>query len=68
MSTQQIAAVKIGSDFHTVLVRPTRWGVSLKLASKPLYLAYGLLEDESAHLEQHPDKAQALLRGEVVKL
>lgn len=68
MSLQQISAVKIGRDFYTVLMRPTRYGVALKLAGKRLYLADRLLEDESAYLEQHADKAAALLRGEVVKL
>lgn len=65
---QHIAAVNIGGTFYTVLVRPTKTGVALKLAGKRLYTAERLMEDESAFLATRPDLTARLLVGEVVNL
>lgn len=67
-ASQHIAAVIIGGTFYTVLVRPTKTGVALKLAGKRLYTAERLMEDESAFLAERPDLAARLVSGEVVKL
>jgi hypothetical protein len=63
---QQIARISIQGREYPVLVRRTRYGVALKLAGGPPR-GGPLLNSDSEHLAEHPEKAAALLRGEVVK-
>jgi len=61
---QQLAHVVIGGRCVLVLMRRHKWGHALKIRQSG---APGvLLADESAYLEEHPEKASALCAGVVV--